>query len=98
MWNFSIEDALRYILVIPLNISFGLSLSRAEKNTAETALITRETQATMTEMFNFLKSVYNMLPLQISDKMNKYQPIFFEDALGRSIELPREFCVSKEVC
>ncbi|OCL01022.1 uncharacterized protein K441DRAFT_650579 [Cenococcum geophilum 1.58] len=73
-----------------------LSLSRAEKNTAETALITRETQVMMTEMFNFLKSVYNMLPLQISDNMNKCQPIFFEDALGRSIELPREFCVSKE--
>ncbi|KAH8591175.1 hypothetical protein B0O99DRAFT_632634 [Bisporella sp. PMI_857] len=72
------------------------SLSRVEKSTAEITLVTRKTEVTMMAMFDLLKSVYNMLPPQINDKLSKGQPVFFEDALGRSIELPREFCTSKE--
>ncbi|KAI3320483.1 hypothetical protein HD806DRAFT_506576 [Xylariaceae sp. AK1471] len=72
------------------------SLSRVEKTTIEIALTTRNIEVTMKTMFDLLTSVHNTLPPQISDKINKRQPVFFEDALGRSIELPREFCVSKE--
>ncbi|KAH7153670.1 hypothetical protein EDB81DRAFT_791710 [Dactylonectria macrodidyma] len=73
-----------------------LSQSRVEKATAEAALVTRETYDMVAQMFHFLISDRNVLPPQISDKMDKCQPIFFQDALGRSIELPRELCVSIE--
>jgi len=72
------------------------SLSRVEKSTVEITLATRKNEVTMMAIFDLLKSVCNMIPPQISDKMNERQPVFFEDALGRSIELPREFCISKE--
>ncbi|KAI0555616.1 hypothetical protein F4679DRAFT_176817 [Xylaria curta] len=71
------------------------SLHRVENCTAETALAVRRIEVTMTGFLDSLKSAYNTRPPQMSDKINKSQPVFFEDALGRSIELPREFCVSK---
>ncbi|TRX90094.1 hypothetical protein FHL15_009013 [Xylaria flabelliformis] len=72
------------------------SLCRVENCTAETALVVRRIEDTMMGFLDSLKSAYNTRPPHISDKINKFQPVFFEDALGRSIELPREFCVSKQ--
>ncbi|KAI1740091.1 hypothetical protein F4680DRAFT_419658 [Xylaria scruposa] len=72
------------------------SLHRVENCTAETALVVRRIEVTMMGLLDSLKSAYNTRPPHISDKISKSQPVFFEDALGRSIELPREFCVSKQ--
>ncbi|KAI8632768.1 hypothetical protein F5Y19DRAFT_462581 [Xylariaceae sp. FL1651] len=72
------------------------SINRVEKSTAETVLVTHNIEVTMMTILDLLKSVRTTLPPQMSDKIHNCQPIFFEDALGRSIELPREFCVSKE--
>ncbi|KAK2754429.1 hypothetical protein FQN54_007073 [Arachnomyces sp. PD_36] len=60
-----------YSTFVPL-----LSLSRVEKDTATTALVTSETQVTIAEMFDFLKSASNKLPLQMHDKIYKKQPSF----------------------
>ncbi|KAI0405675.1 hypothetical protein F4802DRAFT_166788 [Xylaria palmicola] len=76
-----------------------LSLCRVEKCATETALLTRNIEGTAMRILDSLKpvlAILNGIPPQILDKLNKCQPIFFEDALGRLIELPREFCVSKE--
>ncbi|KAI0863803.1 hypothetical protein F4860DRAFT_50432 [Xylaria cubensis] len=72
------------------------SLCRVENCTAETALVVRRIEDTMMGFLDSLKSAYNTRPPQISDKIHKFQPVLFEDALGRSIALPREFCVSKK--
>ncbi|KAF2967256.1 hypothetical protein GQX73_g6345 [Xylaria multiplex] len=76
-----------------------LSLFRLAKRTAEAELSIRNTEVTTMNILNSLQPVLSVLatlPPQVGDKINKSQPVFFEDALGRSIELPREFCVSKE--
>ncbi|KAI1357050.1 hypothetical protein F5Y01DRAFT_321363 [Xylaria sp. FL0043] len=76
-----------------------LTLFRLGNHAATTELAIRNTEATAMDILNSLKpliDVLNALPPQIGDKPNHCQPIFFEDALGRTIEIPREFCVSKE--
>ncbi|KAI0429248.1 hypothetical protein F5Y09DRAFT_264080 [Xylaria sp. FL1042] len=76
-----------------------LALFRLGKRAVGTELAIRDTEATVMNIWNSLKpvlDVLNALPPKISDQLNKCQPIFFEDGLGRLIELPREFCVSKE--
>ncbi|KAI0817855.1 hypothetical protein GGR55DRAFT_43659 [Xylaria sp. FL0064] len=76
-----------------------LTLFRLGNHAATTELAIRNTETTAINILNSLKPVIDMLdalPPHISDKLNKCQPIFFEDALGRTIEVPREFCVSKE--
>ncbi|KAI3335200.1 hypothetical protein F4824DRAFT_501163 [Ustulina deusta] len=85
--------------ITPYYWLFSLSLFRLGKRTPETELSIRNTEVTTVIILNSLQpvlDVLNALPPRISDKINKSQPISFEDALGHSIELPREFCVSKE--
>ena len=81
-----------------LTLFLSMSQSRTEGRADEIALVTGRTEVTTTAIYDLLKSVYNMRPPQIVDKLHTQQPIIFEDAIGRVMELPQEFFLSFEVC
>ncbi|KAH0556713.1 hypothetical protein GP486_005499, partial [Trichoglossum hirsutum] len=74
-----------------------LSLSRIEKLARENAVVTRDNQVVLLEKLGSLVSLCNRtMPPQIPDRLNQQQPVFFLDALGRTLSLPRQMLVTIE--